>query len=570
MFHVWVQYHLRRQLDTAAAHAHARGVALKGDLPIGVSPTSVETWVHPEWFHLGTQSGAPPDDFALDGQNWGFPTYDWDAMAEDGYGWWRHRFEALARTFDRTASTTCSASSASGRSPPGPARGCSVGSGRACRCRRPRFAAGSTTSTSTRSPDRPATTHATSRCSTSTVAGTRGSAGGRRPPTSASRPARRAAFDAMANDFFHRPARPPVAWARPDGAAGRGRRDPAAGLRRGPRHGAAIGSRGDARARGPVAADRAHAHARGHLAQRPGRRPYLAVTSTGTHDMPVLRLLVAGRPPTRRRGCGPRRWNGPAPRRSSSRRRWRRSSSPPSWRPRRCCASCRSRTCSPSTATCGTTTPTPNRSTSRRTGTTAGATGCTCAPPTCTTRTAFTARVRSLVAGAGRATGPPTRLTPTTGGHHVDMQLDGRTALVTGGSSGIGASVAAHLADEGCRVLVHGRTAASAGAQVDRIRAAGGAGRGRLGRPRRRGGRSMPCSPPSTSTGRSTCWSPTPARSASTPSTRRPTTTSAGPSRATSCRWSAASATSCRACVPAGGDGSSPSAPAGRSRRWPT
>ncbi len=100
MFHVWVQYHLRRQLDTAAAHAHARGVALKGDLPIGVSPTSVETWVHPEWFHLGTQSGAPPDDFALDGQNWGFPTYDWDAMAEDGYGWWRHRFEALARTFD--------------------------------------------------------------------------------------------------------------------------------------------------------------------------------------------------------------------------------------------------------------------------------------------------------------------------------------------------------------------------------------------------------------------------------------------------------------------------------------
>lgn len=100
MLHVWVQYHLRRQLDAAAAHAWGRGVALKGDLPIGVSPTSVETWVHPEWFDLGAQSGAPPDDFATDGQNWGFPTYDWAAMAADGYSWWRHRFEALARTFD--------------------------------------------------------------------------------------------------------------------------------------------------------------------------------------------------------------------------------------------------------------------------------------------------------------------------------------------------------------------------------------------------------------------------------------------------------------------------------------
>jgi 4-alpha-glucanotransferase len=100
MFHVWLQYHLRRQLDAAAAHARDRGVALKGDLPIGVSPTSVETWVHPEWFHPGTQSGAPPDDFAVDGQNWGFPTYDWEAMAADGYGWWRRRFASLARTFD--------------------------------------------------------------------------------------------------------------------------------------------------------------------------------------------------------------------------------------------------------------------------------------------------------------------------------------------------------------------------------------------------------------------------------------------------------------------------------------
>ena len=99
-FHAWLQFHLHRQLEAAAEHAWSRGVALKGDLPIGVSPHSVETWEHPEWFNIGTQTGAPPDDFAVDGQNWGFPTYDWEAMADDGYQWWRHRFAALARTFD--------------------------------------------------------------------------------------------------------------------------------------------------------------------------------------------------------------------------------------------------------------------------------------------------------------------------------------------------------------------------------------------------------------------------------------------------------------------------------------
>jgi 4-alpha-glucanotransferase len=100
MFHCWVQHHLHRQLGEAADHARSRGVALKGDLPIGVSPTSVETWVHPELFHLGTQAGAPPDAFAVRGQNWGFPTYDWDRMADDGYAWWRERFRAMAEHVD--------------------------------------------------------------------------------------------------------------------------------------------------------------------------------------------------------------------------------------------------------------------------------------------------------------------------------------------------------------------------------------------------------------------------------------------------------------------------------------
>ncbi len=99
-FHWFVQYHLQRQLTAAADYARGRGVALKGDLPIGVAPESVEVWRQPELFHVGAQTGAPPDAFAVRGQNWEFPTYDWSRMAEDGYAWWRDRFTALARYVD--------------------------------------------------------------------------------------------------------------------------------------------------------------------------------------------------------------------------------------------------------------------------------------------------------------------------------------------------------------------------------------------------------------------------------------------------------------------------------------
>ncbi|MEX1279155.1 MAG: 4-alpha-glucanotransferase [Acidimicrobiia bacterium] len=99
-FHCWLQYHLYRQLDAAVAHARSRGVAIKGDLPIGVSPTSVETWVRPDLFRMGAQTGAPPDPFAERGQNWLFPTYVWEAMEADDYRWWRTRFEAMARSVD--------------------------------------------------------------------------------------------------------------------------------------------------------------------------------------------------------------------------------------------------------------------------------------------------------------------------------------------------------------------------------------------------------------------------------------------------------------------------------------
>ena len=99
-FWCFVQYHLDRQLSEVCAYAHSKGVVFKGDLPIGISRTSVDAWLYPELFHMDSQAGAPPDAFSADGQNWGFPTYDWDRMAEDGYSWWKSRLAKMSEYFD--------------------------------------------------------------------------------------------------------------------------------------------------------------------------------------------------------------------------------------------------------------------------------------------------------------------------------------------------------------------------------------------------------------------------------------------------------------------------------------
>lgn len=96
----FLQFHADRQMLIARQMAHEVGVALKGDIPIGVSRSSVEAWTEPSLFNMNGQAGAPPDDFSTDGQNWGFPTYNWDEMATDGYLWWRRRFEKMADYFD--------------------------------------------------------------------------------------------------------------------------------------------------------------------------------------------------------------------------------------------------------------------------------------------------------------------------------------------------------------------------------------------------------------------------------------------------------------------------------------
>lgn len=98
--HYFIQYHAHKQLSEAVAYARTNGIVLKGDIPIGISPNSVEAWTQPDLFNLSQQAGAPPDDFADLGQNWGFPTYNWEVMAKDGYQWWKNRLKHMSRYFD--------------------------------------------------------------------------------------------------------------------------------------------------------------------------------------------------------------------------------------------------------------------------------------------------------------------------------------------------------------------------------------------------------------------------------------------------------------------------------------
>ena len=96
----YIQFHLHQQLVAATKYAREHGVVLKGDIPIGISRNSVEAWTEPYYFNLNGQAGAPPDDFSVNGQNWGFPTYNWDVMEKDGYRWWMKRFQKMSEYFD--------------------------------------------------------------------------------------------------------------------------------------------------------------------------------------------------------------------------------------------------------------------------------------------------------------------------------------------------------------------------------------------------------------------------------------------------------------------------------------
>jgi 4-alpha-glucanotransferase len=98
--HCFIQFHLHSQLREAADYVRAQGLILKGDIAIGVHRHGADVWQQPELFNTGMQAGAPPDPFAVKGQNWDFPTYNWQRMKQDGFAWWKRRLGQMGHYFD--------------------------------------------------------------------------------------------------------------------------------------------------------------------------------------------------------------------------------------------------------------------------------------------------------------------------------------------------------------------------------------------------------------------------------------------------------------------------------------
>lgn len=98
-YYYYIQYYLDKQLTDVCEYARENGIVLKGDIPIGISRESVDTWTEPYYFNMDSQTGAPPDPFSEKGQNWGFPTYNWSSMLADKCKWWVSRFRKMNNYF---------------------------------------------------------------------------------------------------------------------------------------------------------------------------------------------------------------------------------------------------------------------------------------------------------------------------------------------------------------------------------------------------------------------------------------------------------------------------------------
>jgi 4-alpha-glucanotransferase len=105
-FYIFIQYLFFKQWDKLKKYINDLGIEIIGDLPIYVALDSCDVWAEPQFFSLDDKNypvevaGVPPDYFSADGQLWGNPCYNWDAMKKDGYRWWLRRIEGAVKLYD--------------------------------------------------------------------------------------------------------------------------------------------------------------------------------------------------------------------------------------------------------------------------------------------------------------------------------------------------------------------------------------------------------------------------------------------------------------------------------------
>lgn len=98
-FYSLMQFFCFQQLQQIKQYAESKNVFLKGDLPILISTDSADVWGNRSLFNTDVAAGAPPDAYAAQGQKWGFPTYNWEAIAANDYRFWRKRLEDAERFY---------------------------------------------------------------------------------------------------------------------------------------------------------------------------------------------------------------------------------------------------------------------------------------------------------------------------------------------------------------------------------------------------------------------------------------------------------------------------------------
>ncbi len=99
LFFAWVQMRLDNQFTKASSYCKSLGIALKGDIPIMMNEDSSDAWAYPQFFIQSLRAGSPPDGPNPVGQSWGFPIYNWDALAKDDYSWWKNRLMVSSRYY---------------------------------------------------------------------------------------------------------------------------------------------------------------------------------------------------------------------------------------------------------------------------------------------------------------------------------------------------------------------------------------------------------------------------------------------------------------------------------------